>query len=271
MVAATFETVAFPFMLGSEGGFDNDPRDRGNWTTGVIGKGQLKGTKYGIASHVYPNLDIKNLTIGAAHAIYKRDYAAKVAYDDMPAGVDVSVYDMGVNAGPGRSLILLQRALGASTAAAATLARIANAAPDKVAVIKAFAAKRLAFYRSLKTFSVYGRGWTRRATQCEALSVKAWLEYGAQKPAPEIKKQLEAEAKQAENSAAKNAGGVVAGGGAAGTAGTQTHDWAWSWDWTTIGLVALGVIAALVIGYFVWKMLVHRQRAQAYAEAAQAV
>ena len=58
--------------------------------------------------HANPDLDIKNLTLAEAKAIYKRDYAAKVAYDDMPVGIDISVWDMGVNAGPARSLTLLR-------------------------------------------------------------------------------------------------------------------------------------------------------------------
>ena len=37
-------------VFGHEGGLSLDPNDRGNWTSGVIGKGELKGTKFGIAS-----------------------------------------------------------------------------------------------------------------------------------------------------------------------------------------------------------------------------
>ena len=50
---------AFTIILGSEGGYVNDPRDSGG------------ETKYGIAKKFYPNLDIKNLTVEQAKAIYK--------------------------------------------------------------------------------------------------------------------------------------------------------------------------------------------------------
>jgi hypothetical protein len=42
------------------------------WTTGIIGKGICKGTKYFISAMTYPDLDIKNL-LDQAKAIYKRD------------------------------------------------------------------------------------------------------------------------------------------------------------------------------------------------------
>lgn len=269
MVASTFDTVAFPFMLGKEGGWDNDRYDRGNWTSGVIGKGELKGTKFGVAAHVYPHLDIKNMTIEEARAIYKRDYAAKVAYDAMPAGVDVSVYDMGVNAGPGRSLALLRAALSASTAAAPALATIAQAAPDKVVVIKKFSARRLSFYQGLNN-ARYIRGWSIRAAECEAVSVKTWLTVGAAKPAAEVKKQLAAEGKAATKASANNAGAGTVTGGAGGTGATQ-HEWVWQWDWTTALEVAAVAGVVVLIVYFGLKALNHKDRAGAYAKQAQAV
>ena len=69
MASDTFDAITFPFVIGHEGKWGNDRRDRGNWTSGVIGKGELKGTKYGVAAHAYPELDIKNLTIDDARKI----------------------------------------------------------------------------------------------------------------------------------------------------------------------------------------------------------
>ena len=64
--------VIFDRVLGHEGGFQADPRDRGNWTGGEVGKGELKGTKYGLAAMTYPELDIPALTLAEAEAIYSR-------------------------------------------------------------------------------------------------------------------------------------------------------------------------------------------------------
>ena len=65
--------VIFDRVLGHEGGFQADPRDRGNWTGGEVGKGELKGTKYGVAAMTYPELDIESLTKADAKIIFRRD------------------------------------------------------------------------------------------------------------------------------------------------------------------------------------------------------
>ena len=64
----------FDRVIGHEGGFQADPKDRGNWTSGVVGQGELKGTKFGLAAMTYPHLDIKNLTVDQAKAIYFEDW-----------------------------------------------------------------------------------------------------------------------------------------------------------------------------------------------------
>ena len=73
MSKLTFDK-AFDRLIGHEAGFTTDPKDRGNWTTGVIGKGELRGTKYGISAMTYPYLDIKNITLEYAKTLYKRDW-----------------------------------------------------------------------------------------------------------------------------------------------------------------------------------------------------
>lgn len=154
---------AFKLVIGHEGGFQNDPRDRGNWTTGVIGKGTNKGTKYGITAMSYPSLDIRNLTLDQAKAIYKRDFWDKVRGDDLPVGVDFLVFDAAVNHGTGTSARFLQRASGAVADGAIgpkTLAAVRSKDPEDVAF--EFNVERSLFYAGLSTFRTYGRGWTRR-------------------------------------------------------------------------------------------------------------
>src|SRR5574337_419321 len=65
---------AFTFLIGDEGNFQDSSNDRGNWTTGIIGQGECKGTKFGISAYAYPLLDIRNLTLDEVKAIYLRDY-----------------------------------------------------------------------------------------------------------------------------------------------------------------------------------------------------
>ena len=68
MTNKVLELCAKELMV-SEGGFTNDPNDRGNWTSGKIGVGELKGTKYGISAMAYPLEDIKNIGIPYEQAL----------------------------------------------------------------------------------------------------------------------------------------------------------------------------------------------------------
>jgi lysozyme family protein len=54
--------LCLPYIFAGEGGYTKNAKDPGNWTGGKVGKGILKGTKYGIAAASFPNLDIANLT-----------------------------------------------------------------------------------------------------------------------------------------------------------------------------------------------------------------
>ena len=87
------------------------PEDRGNWTGGEIGVGILKGTNFGLSAASYPHLNLRDLTSEAADAIYRRDYWQPVRGDELPAGLDLMVFDHAVNAGVGVSVRLLQAAL----------------------------------------------------------------------------------------------------------------------------------------------------------------
>lgn len=263
MVDWTYDE-AISRMLKHEGGFTLHRGDPGNWTGGKVGVGQLKGTKYGIAANSYPNLDIRNLTLDDAKAIYKRDYASKVAYDEQPAGVDYSAFDICVNSGPGRALAILGQALETTSRASTTLARAAQMEPDKVALIKNIAARRGAFYRSLRTFATFGKGWMRRNAEVEAFAVTMALK-GANVPGDKIKKRLEKESANARNTSRKQ-GRAAAGGAVAEGAATTQADSAWSAiDWALA--IGGGLMVALLLawlGYHAWR---NRHRYLAYAKA----
>lgn len=101
-------------VVSVEGGFTQDPKDRGNWTTGVIGQGELKGTKYGISAMSYPTVDIKNLSQDQATALYIMDYVNKPGFDGvilLSPAVGHKVVDAGVNVGSARSSRWFQQSL----------------------------------------------------------------------------------------------------------------------------------------------------------------
>ncbi len=91
---------AFTYTVGNEGGFTKDPNDKGNWTGGSVGVGVLKGTKYGISAASYPTLDIENLTIDQAKAIYQRDFWNKFLINTVTdPNIAIKIFDLVVNAG----------------------------------------------------------------------------------------------------------------------------------------------------------------------------
>lgn len=167
-----FDT-AFKQVVGHEGGFTNDRRDRGNWTSGVIGKGTLSGTKFGISAMSYPTIDIKNLTIEQAKEIYRRDFWNKAYCDLLPSGSDYLMFDTAVNHGVSRAAQFLQAALkvtvdgkiGNQTLTAASQA-------DPVELAADFAVARMEFYTEMGSWYTYGKGWSKRCVQSLATALK---------------------------------------------------------------------------------------------------
>ncbi len=161
-MSLTFDE-AFKRLIGHEGRFTNDRNDRGNWTTGVIGKGDLKGTKYGISAMTYPDLDIRNLTLEKAKNIYKRDWWDKINADQIDPAIIFQVWDFAVNAGMGTAKRKLQKAVGVAEdgiIGKQTIQAINNTELNDV--LMKFNAERLRYYTSLSTWNLYGKGWTLR-------------------------------------------------------------------------------------------------------------
>lgn len=125
---------AFELVIGSEGGYVNDPRDPGG------------ETKYGISKRAYPNLDIANLQLADAQTIYYRDYWCRLNLDSRPWDIALSVFDSAVNMGDGEAEHLLPEAL-----------RWPNPATELLA-------QRALLYTTRPGFPTYGLGWLRRIT-----------------------------------------------------------------------------------------------------------
>ena len=161
-MSLTFDQ-AFERLIGHEGKFTNDRQDRGNWTTGVIGKGELKGTKYGISAMTYPDLDIKSLSLQQAKKIYKRDWWDKINADQIDSALVFQVWDFAINAGMGTAKRKLKKAVGVAEdcmIGKQTIQAINNTELNDV--LMKFNAERLKYYTSLSTWSRYGKGWTLR-------------------------------------------------------------------------------------------------------------
>lgn len=153
----------FPALLKHEGEFSTDRKDGGNWTSGKVGVGKFKGTKYGISAAAYPKLDIYNLAESDALAIYQRDYWNVIRADNLPGNLRYSVFDMAVNAGPTAAIRVLQRAAGVTAdgkLGPKTLAAALTVTPMD------YARERLLFYADITRDSAvkrrYLRNWISR-------------------------------------------------------------------------------------------------------------
>lgn len=111
--------TAFKFVIGEEGGYTADPNDRGNWTGGAVGKGELLGTKYGIAASTYGEhfanvgKKIKDLTLDDAKAIYRRDWWDKMRCDELPDKWRLPLFSAAINCGMGVAVKWMQECVGA--------------------------------------------------------------------------------------------------------------------------------------------------------------
>ena len=165
--------VAFDRIIGHEGGFQNDPKDRGNWTSGRIGKGELVGTKYGIAAMTYPTVDIKNLTVDQAKGIYYEDWWLPLKMDHMPQAVPYQMFDAAINHGMNRASMLLQKAvdahpdgvIGPRTVAAVNRMELND-------VLLRFLSERLRFMAYISRWPRFGKGWAIRIADNLLLAAK---------------------------------------------------------------------------------------------------
>ena len=161
---------AFKQMLASEGGFTDDERDNGNkLPDGRKGSTMLGVTQFNWEQHVGHQVthdQMRKLTPADVEPLYKKKYWDVVRADELPSGIDYLVFDMGVNAGPGRSIKLLQAAVGVpADGGFGPMTMAAVLAADPVKLIEDFSQAKEDFYRSLNDFSVYGTGWLNRVAE----------------------------------------------------------------------------------------------------------
>ncbi len=92
---------AFQWILKEEGGYQNLPKDAGNWTGGAVGVGEQKGTKYGISAASYPHLDIALISKQQARTIYLDDFWNGTSAHKLDWPMSLVVFDTAVLYGGG--------------------------------------------------------------------------------------------------------------------------------------------------------------------------
>lgn len=154
-------------VLAHEGGYVNHPSDPG----GMTNLGVTKRTWEQWTSKPATEADMRALTPAIVAPLYKDRFWDAVKGDDLPAGVDYAVFDAAVNSGPSQAAKWLQRAVGVvddGKIGPATLAAVrAHAAAT---VVAKFSAQRMVFLQGLKTFPVFGKGWSRRVSDVNVVA-----------------------------------------------------------------------------------------------------
>ena len=162
-VSAQFE-AAHAVIAKWEGGFVNHPSDPGGATNFGITINVLaawRGQPVTVA-------DVKALTYEEAERIFHARYWQPMRLDQMPYPAALMAYNCGVNSGPARGARFLQAALNRQGNTLAVDGKIgpmtiaaANAA-DQARLVADFSAAYEAYYRSLSTWPVFGKGWMNR-------------------------------------------------------------------------------------------------------------
>jgi lysozyme family protein len=152
-------------VLKAEGGFVNHKLDPG----GMTNLGVTKRVWEDWVRHEVDEKAMRALTPAIVAPMYEMKYWRTSYCEKLPRGLDLLVFSMAVNAGAGRSVKLLQDAIGVvadGVIGPNTMAKINEANVETL--IDKFSKARTAFYRGLKTFPVFGKGWLSR-TESERL------------------------------------------------------------------------------------------------------
>lgn len=157
-------------VLHHEGGFVDDPNDPG----GATNMGITHKTLAAWRGRAVTAEDVRNLTEHEASLIYRAEYWDRLRCGQLPAGVDLVVFDYGVNAGVSRSAMLLQGLVGAredGVIGPKTIAAVRRQRPDEL--VQSFGGSRLRQYMSFSGWKHFGRGWSRRVDEVETEALKA--------------------------------------------------------------------------------------------------
>jgi lysozyme family protein len=168
--------ACMPFILKEEGGYSNTPGDHGGATNfGII------QSEYNIFRHSL-GLTLQSVRLISAdeyRTIYWQSYWQPHC-PELPAGLNLSVFNINVNGGPGRGTKLLQRCLGLTVDGiwgVFTSQAVRNAVDDNLIrnTIVAFHDDERAFYQAIINHDPsqhkFASDWFGRNDRCEKLSL----------------------------------------------------------------------------------------------------
>ena len=152
-------------VLKSEGGYSNHSQDPG----GMTNLGVTKRTWEEYTGHQADEKTMLGLTPEKVAPLYEQRYWRPTYCEVLPRGLDLLIFSMGINAGTGRCVKLLQSSIGCvadGVIGPRTMELIKSA--NVADLIRKYSEARREYYRSLKNFPVFGKGWLNRVDHEEA-------------------------------------------------------------------------------------------------------
>lgn len=150
--------------------YSDDPHDPGGKTMLGVLQRVYDGWR---ESRRMPRRPVRDITDDEVRTIYLDNYWALVRGDELPLGVDLAVFDFGVNSGCSRAIKYLQRIVGVvpdGALGAVTLAAVRR--HDPAVIVARLNAERRAFLQQLPHYWRFGRGWMTRMDRVELACVR---------------------------------------------------------------------------------------------------
>jgi lysozyme family protein len=159
---------AFRQVIVYEGGYVNHPKDPGGPTN--LGITQATLSRY--LGRNATIKDVRALTKAAVQPIYKKFFWDVLRCDELPGGVDLAVYDFGVNSGTARAARYLQSVVGVAQdgqIGPSTIAACNKYSAEEI--VKRLVAKRRGFLMGLTLWRTFGKGWNRRLVSVQTTAL----------------------------------------------------------------------------------------------------
>jgi lysozyme family protein len=228
-------------VLQHEGGYSNDVGDPGG------------PTNFGITLADYSEYMHMRMTAAQVRAmpksdamrIYQRKYAMGVAFDQLPAGIDYTMLDYGVNSGVSRPMRVASALCGLPTSpiVRGVLLQAINKQDSKW-FVESMNAERLHFMHGIRggtAWQQFGHGWGRRVDDVQRVSLS--LIKGGPSVVPQLG-QAGGKAQHAPDPQARKKILVGAGTGSAASAASHAAVPAW--------VAMAGVVMVVIAGVAVW-------------------
>jgi len=250
-VKANYASFIARLISRYEGGYGWDRADPGGPTKYGI-------TCYDLAEHRHQTMHsmaawapiVRTMNLGEAEAIYRRKYASRLRFDELPSGIDCVVLDYGINSGTARPVKVLRAIFkkpGGVVLDNILLDEIKAA--DPVKLINAICDERLGFMKRIRNgtaWATFGKGWSARVADLRRYgnNLARGIAQPVSKtiPARERSKATNVDPKLNKKAAT---GTVIASGGAIGSVTTGL----------STGVVVLIVVAVIFAGvlFVVWQ------------------